>query len=168
MASDEKFLDRWSRLKAESRERARRQQADGGPPSVHRAEGEADKLAPAPVADLPNIEELTADSDYQPFMRAEVPEELRRQALRKLWASDPALRAPDPLDMHALDDYSKPFSGAVSTLFRIGRGMIDQAEADKAEVHAAIVPKDTASPATIKSSAPRSKESEEENPPTRT
>lgn len=56
--------------------------------------------APAPVpeeppfdpATLPPIESLTIESDITAFLRKEVPEALKRAALRKAWALDPAIR----------------------------------------------------------------------------
>lgn len=46
---------------------------------------------PFDPACLPPVEELGAESDYKPFLSERVPEELRRLALRKAWASDPAI-----------------------------------------------------------------------------
>ncbi|MBW8271122.1 DUF3306 domain-containing protein, partial [Caldovatus aquaticus] len=43
-------------------------------------------------AALPPIESLTPESDIRDFLRAEVPEALRRAALRRLWVLDPAIR----------------------------------------------------------------------------
>src|SRR3546814_9494628 len=43
-----------------------------------------------PNADLPPIESLDKDSDYTAFLRAGVAPELRKQALGKLWRSDPS------------------------------------------------------------------------------
>lgn len=106
----EGFLSRWSRLK----------QADRDPPvepppgpvpdpaplppspspipppadpvaAGTEAEADADADAPFDPADLPSIDSLGADSDYTVFLRKEVPESLRRLALRKAWSSDPAI-----------------------------------------------------------------------------
>jgi hypothetical protein len=57
-------------------------------------------LAPTPAADapafdpasLPSLDSLTAASDFTAFLRKEVPEALRRAALRKAWSVDPAIR----------------------------------------------------------------------------
>ena len=46
---------------------------------------------------LPAVETLGANSDYSGFMHAGVPEELRVQALRKLWRSHPSIGAVDEL-----------------------------------------------------------------------
>jgi hypothetical protein len=41
---------------------------------------------------LPSIESIAADTDLVAFLRAGVPAELTRAALRRAWASDPAIR----------------------------------------------------------------------------
>jgi hypothetical protein len=88
---------------------------------------------PFDLSQLPPLDSLTKDSDFSPFMRPEVPEDLRRQALRKLWVLDPGLAAPDLLDMHMVDYNAVPTfpEGLRDTLFRVGRGMIDTATRDK-------------------------------------
>lgn len=55
--------------------------------------------------ELPSIDSLTADSDFSVFMQSGVPAGLRIQALRKLWASDPAIVEGDDLSDYG-DDYS--------------------------------------------------------------
>src|SRR5205823_5731094 len=44
------------------------------------------------VASLPPIESITAVSDVTAFLRAGVPPELTRAALRRVWTADPAIR----------------------------------------------------------------------------
>ena len=84
------------------------------------------------------MESLTKDSDYSGFMRAEVPEDLRQKALRRLWASDPVLSGPEILDMHNLDYNNVPtFPQGLKSLFRVGQGMLDAAEEEAAEKRAA-------------------------------
>jgi hypothetical protein len=106
--SDDGFLSRWSRRK-------RAAQAAGRPPRAAPVEGEADAavqaartgegIAGEPVgavaepeasaealADLPSLEELTADSDVSLFLRRGVPESLRNAALRRMWSLDPKIR----------------------------------------------------------------------------
>lgn len=87
--SEEGFLGRWSRLK---RRRAlddaeTRAPAEG----AEEGEGGAPAAEPDPVdpSELPPVESLGPGSDFSVFMRAGVPKELRLQALRKLWVSDP-------------------------------------------------------------------------------
>jgi hypothetical protein len=94
--------------------------------------------------DLPPIEELTADSDFTPFLKEGVPEELKRLALRKLWLSDPVFANLDGLVEYG-EDFGAAFRnpGPVATLFRLGRGMPgpgDDQEAEQEPEQAAQVP----------------------------
>jgi len=80
--NDEPFLTRWSR-----------QKRDAAAPAVDT--GTADVAADAPEVDLsklPNIDDLTANSDITGFLRKGVPEALQRLALRRMWSLDPAIR----------------------------------------------------------------------------
>ena len=52
---------------------------------------------------LPPIKTLTAQSDYTAFVRPNVPEEIMRQALRKLWLSDPVFAFRDALNVYDFD-----------------------------------------------------------------
>lgn len=130
--SGESPLRRWSRLKTQ----ARAGQVDTEPADAPagsgaasqepgQAEIAADEQTPV-LEDLPDIESLDQDSDYTPFLGADVPDELRRLALRKLWASDPVLA-----NLDGLNDYDEDFStlgtivGMVTSLFNPGEGMPD-------------------------------------------
>jgi Protein of unknown function (DUF3306) len=52
---------------------------------------------------LPPIETLTAQSDYTMFLMPNVPVEIHRRALRKLWLSDPIFAYRDGLDNYDFD-----------------------------------------------------------------
>ncbi|KAA0580762.1 DUF3306 domain-containing protein [Azospirillum sp. Sh1] len=135
--SDEAFLSRWSRLK---RTAVKPEPAPVEVPPVEEAaelpvavandmpvdSAQPDAEPEDPLKDLPPIEELTGESDFTPFLRAEVPEDLHRQALRKLWASDPIYANDDGLKDYA-DDYASLFTGGVpvKTLYRVGKGFLD-------------------------------------------
>lgn len=111
--SEEPFLSRWSRLKKVAR-------AEPQPVAVPPAQpvappaagGPSGGVAPAPApqaeapAALPDLETLTPESDFSPFMNAEVDPATRRQALKTLFA-DPQFNVMDGLDVY-IDDYSKP------------------------------------------------------------
>lgn len=143
---DESFLHRWSRLKRSEQEEMlapqpepqRATQLSSDPSAVPAATaGElADDHAAQKASDaaLPPIESLDRDSDYTAFMRAGVAPELRRQALRKLWRSDPVFANLDGLLEYG-EDYSAPFKrgGVVSTLYQVGKGMLAPAEDSAAE-----------------------------------
>lgn len=161
--SSEAFLSRWSRLKRKAAETKTAEEGgrdDGSFPDIRpplpeegsadsvslpREAGEggdpaADTSGPAdPLADLPPVEELTAESDFTPFLRAGVPEDLHRQALRKLWTSDPVFANDDGLKDYA-EDYTGLFTGSdpVKTLYRVGKGFLDAVE--EAEDHAGPIP----------------------------
>jgi hypothetical protein len=125
--SDESFLQRWSRLKAEKR----REEA-APPPAPPVAESEPKPPVAAEEEkkplELPPVETLTADSDYSVFMKAEVPEETRLAALRKLWTSDPVLVAQDPLDFQNLDFRFPTVPEVVKTAYQVGKGFVDAVE----------------------------------------
>lgn len=99
-------------------------QTNGGEATV------AQDQAPS-MEDIVNtdFEALTYDSDYTRFMGADVPEGVRRKALRKLWASDPILA-----NIDGLDDYCEDFSDAVwvdptmTTDYKIGQGFLTDEE----------------------------------------
>src|SRR5690606_25106276 len=76
--------------------------------------------------DLPPIESLDKDSDFTAFLREGVPEETKRLALRTLWRSDPVLANLDGLLEYG-EDFSAPWktTGAVATVYRVGKGMPD-------------------------------------------
>jgi hypothetical protein len=134
--ADEGFLQRWSRRKAEARsadETATEDlgvAAEGQPASARETSGPA-QGEPAPVApeDLPDIESLDAGSDFSVFMRPGVPAQLRTQALRKLWRSDPIFSKLDGLLEYG-EDYSIQSwpKGAIRTAYQIGRGFVNELE----------------------------------------
>lgn len=110
--SDENFLARWSRRKAEAAkadtekrdaETATPQEtndatAEGSPKTSPRAPTpESTPATPAEVApidlkDLPPIDSIGPDTDVSVFLRPGVPAELARAALRRAWTTDPAIR----------------------------------------------------------------------------
>ncbi|WP_404379202.1 DUF3306 domain-containing protein [Caenispirillum salinarum] len=131
--SRDSFLSRWSRRKAEARQAER--EPDQAPPAPEEAP-EDDLPAPADDAavsdaaekdedplDLPDIDSLTAESDYTVFLKEKVPAALRKQALRKLWRSDPVLANLDGLNDYD-DDYTTPAvtGAAVRTAYNALRG----------------------------------------------
>lgn len=124
----ENVLSRWSRRKAQSRrgeESVREPSAAPAVPDGGSVPGAVDGTGSAPVdaadtgaaeedvqgpadgaPELPPIDSLGEDSDYSPFLSAGVSEDLRRQALRKLFHS-PKFNVRDGLDDYDLD-FSNP------------------------------------------------------------
>jgi hypothetical protein len=93
VAEEHNVFLRWARLKQASKERrdAEATQADNdeaaAPPVADAASDE-----PFDLASLPSIESIAANTDIAAFLRAGVPAELTRAALRRAWTSDPAIR----------------------------------------------------------------------------
>jgi Protein of unknown function (DUF3306) len=89
---DNVFL-RWARLK-----QAAKEHRDAGAAPTDSEEAAAPPVAgaasdePFDLASLPSIESIAANTDIAAFLRAGVPAELTRAALRRAWASDPAIR----------------------------------------------------------------------------
>ncbi len=105
MTSPESFVSRWARLKRGSDMRRKRHVTDDlAPASAAEATAIAGKAAivkpelaavadaPFDPANLPSIDTIDVDSDIRGFLQSRVPVELTRAALRRAWASDPAIR----------------------------------------------------------------------------
>lgn len=115
MSSEEGRLRRWARRKAEvKQERGGAapviEDETGKPPAPagpddSGAGGEAAAEKALADLDLPDIESLTADSDFSVFMKQGVPPALRRLALDKLWASDPVFNVIDGMVEYG-EDYT--------------------------------------------------------------
>ena len=120
-------LSRWSRLKQE--EKKEEHVAAVAPGAMMPAEGEGEEVPEIAPEDLPDVESLTAESDFTPFMQKGVPEHLKRLALRKLWGSDPVLANLDGLNDYD-DDYTivETIAGALKSAYQAGKGYADEAE----------------------------------------
>ncbi len=81
---------------------------------------------------LPLPESLKAGDDFSIFMRAGVPEFLRRRALRMLWRSNPLLANLDGLNDYDVD-YRAPEMNAkvLATAYRVGQGFLKAAHVPK-------------------------------------
>jgi hypothetical protein len=107
---DEPFLQRWSRLKSESRD------AEGSVAAETDLPEHVDGTRPAPPPEpvvpaepaaptLPDLDLLDQDSDYSAFLGPKVDRALRRKALRKLFHS-PKFNVCDGLDDYC-DDFTQ-------------------------------------------------------------
>jgi Protein of unknown function (DUF3306) len=89
-SSIETFLQRWSRRKrASARDDAHiaeKPPDDGGAAAPH---SQPPTLNPQ---SLPPVEAIGAATDVRPFLDTGVPADLTRAALRRAWATDPAIR----------------------------------------------------------------------------
>lgn len=131
---------RWSRKKAEANRKV-------GPTPAPAQEPEPSAPAPEPEQQelainetlseqelldkygLPDPASIEIGTDITGFMRREIPEFLRRKALRSLWKSNPVLAVLD-----GLNDYDEDYTLAstagqtVSSLYRVGEGMVEKAK----------------------------------------
>lgn len=95
----ESFFARWSKRNAEAAdERKQAAPAEDAQPVT------ADD-APRPPPTLEEVAALTPESDFKPFVARGVDENVRRSAMKKLFA-DPQFNVMDGLDVY-IDDYSK-------------------------------------------------------------
>lgn len=118
------FFGRWSRRKRDAAEAPAR-------PEDARAPGEEAGLSEAErrriVEELPDVETLTADSDFTAFMREGVPAELRERALRRLWRLNPVFA-----NLDGLNDYDLDYTDAATVVenlksaWRAGKGYADE------------------------------------------
>ena len=103
--SGSRFLERWSRLKKA-----------------------ADKASTAEITDPESLlANLTPDSDFGQFLRQEIGEEVRRKAMKTLFA-DPHFNVMDGLDIY-IDDYSisEPIPEAMLATLNQARGLLFEA-----------------------------------------
>jgi hypothetical protein len=124
---DEQFLERWSRLKTQSRERESKPAATLDAGSSDEAPARPAPAAPAtssapagepPRMELPDLDQLHQDSDYSAFLAPGVDAALRQRALRKLFQS-PKFNVFDGLDTYR-DDFRNftPLGGIVTADMR--------------------------------------------------
>jgi hypothetical protein len=78
---------------------------------------------------LKDPDTLEPGDDFSAFLKSEVPDRLRRRALRRLWRSNPTLA-----NLDGLVDYDEDFtdaatvSGDFKTAYRVGKGMLAHIE----------------------------------------
>ena len=137
--ADEEFLKRWSRDKLTKTHDADSldsiveiDEEQAALPDIPESETDAPDDQPPP--DLPPIDSLDSESDYTPFLGENVPEELTRKALRKLWGSDPVFANLDGLNDYD-DDYSKLgiVKTIVETAYKVGKGIVSEDEQEPDE-----------------------------------
>jgi hypothetical protein len=142
---EEGFLRRWARVKATGGEAVAEAPrpvvpaapaAPAAPPAVIEP---ARQAAPAgePVPPAPTLEDaarLTPTSDFSAFVSQGVDKDVRRLALKKLFA-DPHFNVMDRLDMY-MDDYNKPdpVSATMLAALQHARGVLRRPEEVQAEL----------------------------------
>ncbi len=140
------FLVRWSRRKAGAKTRSPSPQAGraealtaGSPehdiePEVSGrpddASADDSQDVPADLVDV-RIEALDYEADFTRFLEDDVPEALKRRALRQLWRSSPVLANVD-----GLNDYDEDFTDAalavetLKTAYQVGKGYFTDEDED--------------------------------------
>jgi Protein of unknown function (DUF3306) len=129
MTDRDNVLSRWSRRKraaAQAAEAARAAEAAKSPPP------ESSSAPAFDPASLPPIESITAATDIRAFFAADVPAELTRAALRRVWTADPKIR-----DFVGLADYDWDFNAPGSMA---GFGPLGTADALRREVAGLVAP----------------------------
>ncbi|WP_158670562.1 DUF3306 domain-containing protein [Bradyrhizobium guangdongense] len=86
--SEEEFLARWSRRKREARAEPTKPVAAQHTPASEAGDDETE----FDLSSLPSIDEINAATDITAFLSKNIPRELSRAALRRAWATDPAIR----------------------------------------------------------------------------
>jgi len=79
---------------------------EGSSPLPQAGEGRGEGAVNVPAPTLEDVQVLTPQSDFKPFMARDVDPEVKNAAMKKLFA-DPHFNVMDGLDTY-IDDYSKP------------------------------------------------------------
>lgn len=138
---DGSFLSRWSRRKRAIAEEdavsgiASTDESPDDPQALARAEAEALRQAEE-LADMErnrleaeaiDIETLKKGDDFSAFFKKGVPHLLKRQAMRKLWTTNPVFANLDGLNDYD-EDFRNPAHNVYKSLWQAGRGFLSEAE----------------------------------------
>lgn len=144
--SDDSVFSRWSRRKRKAADAPETPDVPEADVSAEEAPEDADasevRVPETPEEEaalleelgLPVPETLVQGDDFKAFMKAGVPEFLRKRALRTLWRSNPVLA-----NLDGLNDYDEDFRSpemtkkVLATAYQVGRGFVrKEPEADEA------------------------------------
>jgi hypothetical protein len=100
-------------------------------PARERAPAPAREAEPTPPPTMADVALLTPESDFSAFVRQDVDADVRRTALKKLFA-DPHFNTMDRLDVY-IDDYNKPspMSDAMLASLRHAKSVFRHLEKDE-------------------------------------
>jgi hypothetical protein len=124
--------DFWSRRKArvaaETETEIRTRTAAEREAQVAAVEGRPDAEILAEMG-LPDPDTMQAGDDFSVFLKAAIPERIRRRALRRLWLSNPVLANVDGLIEYG-EDYtdSARVIENMQTAYQVGKGMLKHVE----------------------------------------
>ncbi len=151
----ESRMQRWARKKAESRQAS--QPTVTEPAKVTETVQEANPIEQELAINqdlseqellakynLPNPDNLEQGTDITGFLRKEIPEFLRRKALRSLWRSNPVFSVLDGLNEYD-EDFSKVTTplGGVKTAYKVGKGgFLDLEKRERERQQEALEPTD--------------------------
>ena len=155
---EEGFLRRWARVKASGADAvaeappATVSPAPSAPPAAVPAGAPAEAVPQRPMPTLLDAARLTADSDFSAFVSPGVAQDVRRLALKKLFA-DPHFNVLDRLDMY-MDDYNapSPVTAAMLAGLEQARGALrrpEQIQEDLARLAASDAPVVGSEPAAL-------------------
>lgn len=134
---DDRFLSRWARRKREAAHAERPADEAAAAPDaplsspaplpspMEDARGEDQPAVAEPPPDLPDPDTMSETEDFTVFLKKEVPDALRRRALRRLWRLNPVFA-----NLDGLNDYDEDYTDAarvvkgLKTLYQAGRGMV--------------------------------------------
>ena len=127
--TEESVFSRWSRRKRQieaedvaSPADAPSQQPTSAEPDLPEPDTEQEEAELLQRLGLPRPEAMVAGDDFSLFMKAGVPEFLRKRALRVLWRSNPVLA-----NLDGLNDYDEDFRSpemtrkVLATAYQVGR-----------------------------------------------
>lgn len=125
----EGFLSRWSRRKRdlEDAEAAEEIAPDDCAPVVESDAPEPEAEENRIAAEAIDIDSLVRGDDFSIFLKRGVPELLRKQALRKLWRTDPVFANLDGLNDYE-EDFRNPAHNVYKSLWQAGRGFLSLEE----------------------------------------
>ena len=139
MSNETSGQDFWSRRKAAVKKEEDQLEADRIKAETDEAVAELEEKSDEEILEelgLPEPEELKEGDDFSAFMKAAIPDRIRRRALRQLWLTNPALA-----NLDGLIEYGEDFTDAstvvenLQTAYQVGKGMLKHVEkmAEEAE-----------------------------------
>ena len=136
MSSEDGFLSRWSKRKkavaeADAAEEELREDQLVATDEAEAGAEDDEELTDEQILEkygLKDPDTLEEGDDFAGFLRAAVPEHLRRRALRRLWRSNPVLA-----NLDGLNDYDGDWTGGsvpageqLKTAYRVGLGYLQK------------------------------------------
>jgi len=139
-----KPADFWSRRKAAVADAEAAEDKAAAEAEAVRERARLEEMTDAEILDelgLRDPDEMQAGDDFSAFLKAAVPDRLRRRALRLLWRSNPVLANVDHLVEYG-EDYTDAATvvADMQTAIRLGRGALDRAEEQVAAVNSDEAP----------------------------